>query len=165
MADYNQWMNRKIYAVCQDMPDEKRKENLGAYFQSIHGTLNHILYGDLVWMGRFIGQKLTQAVIGTDIHSSFDDLRAHREETDNAIREWVAELTPERLECALTYRSGIDGRTRSLPLWILVTHMFNHQTHHRGQLTTVLTQLGIDYGVTDIPWLPELEKFIVDDAG
>jgi uncharacterized damage-inducible protein DinB len=55
MADYNHWMNQKLYAICAEIPDEKRKEDLGAFFQSIHGTLNHLLYGDRAWMGRFTG--------------------------------------------------------------------------------------------------------------
>jgi len=162
MAQYNQWMNLKIYEICRAIPDDIRKKNLGAFFQSIHGTLNHLMYGDLAWMGRFVGRKLTDATIGIEIYSDFDELKSAREKLDQEIIDWTFGLTPAQLVALLTYKSGIDGKTRSIPLWILVTHMFNHQTHHRGQLTTLLNQMNIDYGVTDIPWMSIMSEYIVE---
>ena len=70
---------------------------------------------------------------------------------------WTDTLAEEWLRSPITYKSSVDGKTRTLPAWLLVVHMFNHQTHHRGQLTTLLMQIGIDPGKTDIPWLPVLE--------
>jgi len=157
MARYNQWMNEKLYSFCLLISDEERKKNAGAYFRSIHGTLNHVLHADLLWMGCFFGRDLTNAVIGEDITDDFDELRKFREHIDTDIVTWSDRLNSEWLSAPLTYTSAVDGRLRTLPAWVLVTQMFNHQTHHRGQLTTLLNQLGFDHGVTDIPWMPEFE--------
>ncbi|MEQ8997912.1 MAG: DinB family protein [Coleofasciculus sp. B1-GNL1-01] len=156
MASYNQWMNQKLYAICAQIPDQKRKENLGAFFQSIHGTLNHLLYGDLAWMGRFTGNPLTGTKIGQILYNDFHQLCQERERLDQQIIDWTKTLSEDWLNQLFDYRSNIDGQTRILPTWVLVTHMFNHQTHHRGQLTTLLSQLGYDPGVTDLPWLSSL---------
>lgn len=155
MADYNHWMNQKIYAICAEIPDRKRRENLGAFFKSIHGTLNHLLFGDRVWLGRFTGHPFA-AAIGQELYSDFDELRQQRELTDLQILDWSRTLSSDWLSRPFTYTSAVDGKTRTLPAWILVTHLFNHQTHHRGQLTTLLSQLGYDPGPTDLPWLPSL---------
>lgn len=154
MARYNHWMKEKLYAICADIPDAERKKDRGAFFKSIHGTLNHLLYGDLVWLARFRGEPIPTVII-SELHADFDELRAARIAKDREILDWTAALTPEWLAAPFAYRSNVDGRTRTMPAWILVTHLFNHQTHHRGQLTTLIMQSGIDPGVTDIPFLPE----------
>lgn len=156
MAEYNCWMNQKIYSVCSAIPDEQRKQDMGAFFKSIHGTLNHLLYGDKAWMGRFTLHPFSVTVIGQELYAEFEVLRAERETTDRQIIEWSRHLNPEWLSQPFEYTSNVDGKCRVLPTWVLVTHMFNHQTHHRGQITTLLKQLGYDPGVTDIPWLPAI---------
>jgi uncharacterized damage-inducible protein DinB len=158
LARYNQWMNEKLYQVCAEIPDQKRKEDLGAFFQSIHGTLNHLLYGDKAWMGRFTGHPYSITVIGQNLYDNFEELREERIKTDQDIIEWSNSLSVEWLESPFEYTSNIDQKTRVLPTWILVTHLFNHQTHHRGQLTTLIKQLGYEPGITDLLWLPELEN-------
>ena len=155
MAAYNRWMNQKLYAICAEIPDEERKANRGAFFQSIHGTLNHLLYGDIAWMGRFTEQPIPSS-ISQELYADFATLRQVREATDAQIEAWAAELSSEWLNQPFSYTSNVDGETRCLPTWVLVSHMFNHQTHHRGQLTTLLSQLGYDPGITDLPWLPAL---------
>jgi uncharacterized damage-inducible protein DinB len=154
MARYNRWMNRKLYAICANIADADRKKDLGAFFKSIHGTLNHLLYGDRAWMGRFTGQPFV-TVIGQELYADFAELRRERENTDAAILTWSENLDPQWLAADFTYTSSVDGKTRVLPAWMLVTHLFNHQTHHRGQVTTLIKQLGHDPGETDIPWMPE----------
>ena len=154
MANYNEWMNQKLYALCADLPDTERQLDRGAFFKSIHGTLNHILIGDLMWLGRFTLQQFAGKV-SDELYSDFSELQAERERLDRTIVTWVQNLTPDLLEQTLTYTSAIDRKTRTLPRWLLLTHMFNHQTHHRGQLTTLLSQRGLDPGVTDIPWMIE----------
>ena len=158
LARYNQWMNEKLYQVCAEIPDQKRKEDLGAFFQSIHGTLNHLLYGDKVWMGRFTGHPYSITVIGQNLYDNFEELREERIKTDQEILKWSSSLSVEWLESPFEYTSNVDQETRVLPTWILVTHLFNHQTHHRGQVTTLIKQLGYEPGVTDLPWLPELQN-------
>jgi len=156
MAQYNLWMNQQIYAICSDIPDEKRKQDIGAFFKSVHGTLNHLLYGDKAWMGRFTNNPFSVNVIAQELYSDFDALKVERENTDREILEWSKQLDSEWLSQEFEYTSNVDNNRRILPSWVLVTHMFNHQTHHRGQVTALIKQLGYDPGVTDIPWLPIL---------
>ena len=94
-------------------------------------------------------------VFQVDLFHGFASLRTQREALDARLLVWSAALTPEWLAQPLTYTSKIDGKTRTVPKWVLVTHMFNHQTHHRGQVTTLLAQMGLDMGSTDIPFMPE----------
>jgi uncharacterized damage-inducible protein DinB len=156
MATYNQWMNQKLYGVCADILDVDRKFDRGAFFKSIHGTLNHILVGDLIWLGRFTHQPFVAKLDG-ELYSDFSELWTERERLDLTIIDWVQNLTPSWLNENFTYTNS-SGFTRTLPHWLLVTHMFNHQTHHRGQLTTLLNQLGYDPGVTDLPAMPEFNE-------
>jgi len=156
MGAYNCWMNRRLYDVCAELPDAERKRDRGAFFRSIHGTLNHVLVADKIWLGRFEGEPFRVQSLDQELHGGFDDLRAERESTDRRIEAWAAGLTDEALRGTLRYTSIVDPAERTLPLWIAATHFFNHQTHHRGQLTTLLNQCGKDYGVTDLIWLPEL---------
>ncbi|MDP2349512.1 MAG: DinB family protein [Gammaproteobacteria bacterium] len=156
MAQYNQWMNQKLYAICAGLTDAERRADRGAFFKSIHGTLNHILYGDKMWIGRFDGNPFTGAKIGQDLHATFEEMHADRVRTDQRILTWAANVDPEWLKKSYTWISGIDGKSRTSPTHVLVTQMFNHQTHHRGQITTLLMQMGINPGPTDIPLLPQL---------
>jgi uncharacterized damage-inducible protein DinB len=153
-ADYNAWMNDKLYAVCAGLSDEERKRDRGAFFRSIHGTLNHLLLGDLVWMGRFDGQTFRPQSLDQELYASFAELRAKRGELDERIRGWAHGLSDADLDAKLTFTSIVDRAQRSVTLWKVLLHFFNHQTHHRGQLTTLLAQAGVDYGVTDLLWSP-----------
>jgi len=153
MARYNRWMNEKIFSLCADLPDAERKKDRHAFFGSIHGTLNHLLYGDLAWLGRFVDGAPRSPDPRKIIHERFEDMRAARAALDQEIESWAGGLTDAWLAATFRYRSFIDGRDREFAAWILVVHMFNHQTHHRGQLTTLLTQMGHDVGSTDIPFM------------
>jgi uncharacterized damage-inducible protein DinB len=149
MAKYNQWMNQKLYAICADIPDFDRQADLGAFFKSIDGTLNHILVGDRIWLGRFTKQPFV-AKLDQKPYNDFSELRAERVRLDATIVDWAQTLSPDWLNTEFNYTNS-SGVTRTLPHWLLVTHMFNHQTHHRGQLTTLLHQMGYAIGVTDLP--------------
>lgn len=154
MAAYNRWMNAKLYAVCADMTDAERRAQRGAFFGSIHGTLNHLLLADRVWMGRFTGEAYAVKSLDQELYSEFDALRRAREAEDARIEDWAATLTDERLEGTLTYTTISNPGPRESEMWFTVAHFFNHQTHHRGQLTALLSQASKDYGVTDLMWLP-----------
>lgn len=156
MARYNRWMNERLYALCAQLTDAERKRDRGAFFGSIHGTLNHLLWGDRMWMGRFVGPPCTHPAFGADMFAGFADLRQEREATDLSIIDWSAKLRTDWLASMLTYTSLVDARRRTLPAEVAAVHMFNHGTHHRGQLTTLMKQAGVDPGVTDLPWLPGL---------
>ncbi len=149
ISTYNQWMNQKLYAVCDDIPDVERKSDRGAFFKSIHGTLNHILVADRIWLGRFT-QAPFVVRLDRELYSNFSELRAERERLDLVIIDWAQQLTPDWLNADFTYTNS-SGVTRTRPHWLLVTHLFNHQTHHRGQITALLNQMGYESGVTDLP--------------
>jgi uncharacterized damage-inducible protein DinB len=155
-ARYNRWMNDKLYRLAATLDDEARKRDLGAFFKSIHGTLNHLLLGDKVWLARFKGEALPPGHLGPsgirsldqELHANFDELRHERAVIDDELAAWVSSLTPERLAAPLVYLRR--GQKQQSPLWWAVAHLFNHQTHHRGQLTTLLSQQGHDIGTTDL---------------
>jgi uncharacterized damage-inducible protein DinB len=156
LAKYNSWMTEKAYAAADQMSDEARREDRGAFFKSVHSTLNHLLFGDRAWMRHFTGHDYHVGPMGGDIYADYEELkRAHREICTD-IETFAGGLTREWLEGSLEWTSRSDGKTRSRPRWLCLTHMFNHQTHHRGQLSTLLTQAGIDIGKTDLPFMPDL---------
>ena len=157
MAEYNRWMNDKIYAACAGLGDEERRRDRGAFFKSIHRTLNHLMWGDGIWLGRFNGKSYPAGPVSEDLYAEFDALRAARVALDAEILGWAQTLTPAWLAEPMTWTSRLYAFTQTQPRWVLVTQMFNHQTHHRGQLHVLLTQLGIDIGPTDVPVLPLLQ--------
>ena len=153
-ARYNRWMNERLYEACAGIADAERKRDAGAFFKSIHGTLNHLLVADNVWMGRFVGPAFVPASLAQELHADFGELRAARAAMDGRIDAWTATLTPQALTGDLHYTSIVNPAPRTTPMALAVAHFFNHQTHHRGQLTTLLMQRRIDPGVTDLLWLP-----------
>jgi uncharacterized damage-inducible protein DinB len=155
LARYNRWMNDKLYAAVATLSDEARKRDSGAFFKSIHGTLNHLLLADRVWFARFTGVTVADGFMGPgiraldqELYADFADLRRERELTDDELSAWVSGLSDERLAAPLVFLRR--GQKLECPLWWAVAHVFNHQTHHRGQITTLLTQQGCDPGVTDL---------------
>ena len=164
MCRYNRWMNDKLYVVCAAVPDEIRKEDKGAFFRSIHGTLNHLLLADRVWLGRFRNYPCHFQSLSQELYSDFEELRRERDRTDTEIEEWIAGLAEEELSLPLTFTLMTSGVQETFPLWHCVLHFFNHQTHHRGQLTTLLEQAGFDSGVTDLLQMVNAESHIAPDT-
>jgi uncharacterized damage-inducible protein DinB len=160
LARYNRWMNERLYAVVGEFSDEERTRDRGAFFGSMHRTLNHVLWGDRIWLSRFTNQVYTVPAFGADMYADFGELTRARATTDTLILNWAGNLTPEWLAGALEYRSASDGKLRRLAHWIAATHMFQHATHHRGQLATLIKQAGKDIGITDLPFLPGAAKFV-----
>jgi len=154
-ARYNRWMNDKLYGVAAALSDEARKRDCGAFFKSIHGTFNHLLLADRVWLARFKGVSAPSGFMAPgirsldqELYSDFEELRHQRALTDEELSAWISELTSERLWAPLIFLRR--GQKSESPLWWAIAHLFNHQTHHRGQITTLFTQLGCDAGVTDL---------------
>ena len=155
-ARYNRWMNDKLYTLAATLSDEARKRDCGAFFKSIHGTLNHLLVADRIWLARFKGISAPDGFLAPggirsldqELYANFADLRRERALTDSELSTWVAELSSDRLATSLVFVR--HGQRLEAPLWSVVAHVFNHQTHHRGQITTLLTQQGCDPGVTDL---------------
>ncbi len=159
MARYNRWMNERIYLACERLADEERKADRGAFFRSIHSTLNHILWGDYTWLGRFahetpLAKSYPKAAIGSDLFADWEALKEARSSMDVDILAWSASLDPDWLARDFGWYSGITKSNRTCPAWLLVAHLFNHQAHHRGQVTTLLSQQGIDPGDTDLMLMP-----------
>ena len=160
LARYNTWMNERMYALIANLPDEQRRRDMGAFFGSIHRTLNHILWGDRIWLGRFTGTPCTVAPYGADTYGEFATLEKERERTDTEILAWAGALRLEWFATTLEYRGSADGRLRALPSWVAAAQLFQHATHHRGQLTTLLKQAGKDIGVTDLQGLPGVVRIL-----
>ncbi len=158
MARYNRWMNQRIYECCASLSDHERKRDRGAFFKSIHGTLNHLLLADRVWMGRFTGEPFHVDSLAQELYADFADLRREREAEDQRILKWVTSLSQQEIDGELAYTSVLNPEPRRMPLAFVMAHFFNHQTHHRGQVTTLLTQSGVDVGVTDLLRLPDDEQ-------
>ena len=158
MAAYNAWMNEKVYACAAELSDAERKRDLGAFFKSIHRTLNHILLGDQAWLQRFRDQPVTMASPSEQLHAEFGQLWAARRSMDREISTWADGLIDDFADRPLAFYSVTYKRNRVVPGWVAIAHLFNHQTHHRGQVTTLLRQLGKDSGVTDLPWMPALDE-------
>lgn len=158
MARYNAWMNDRIYECCERLSDAERKLDRGAFFRSIHGTLNHLLLGDRLWLSRFLARDFHVRTLADELYADFAALRRERTKTDAGILEWVQVLDEDRLAGSLEFRSMVGNKHRKFPMWFAVQQFFNHQTHHRGQVTTLLMQAGIDPGVTDLLWVPGMEE-------
>ena len=160
LARYNRWMNERMVAALADLPDAERKRDRGAFFGSIHRTLDHILWGDRMWLGRFTGVPHAVAAYGADAHPDFDALARARADADRDILGWAGALTDAWLASTLEYRASSDGKLRRVAAWIAATHLFQHATHHRGQVTTLMKQAGVDPGVTDLPYLPGVVRLV-----
>lgn len=161
LARYNRWMNERIYQACSRLDDVQRKADRGAFFKSIHGTLDHILWGDYIWMGRFRGATgaaptyADPVMTGEYLIEDWHSLMMARSDLDADVCDWAVHVRDEWLAGSLTWYSRMRQAEFTRPAWQVVTHMFNHQTHHRGQVSTLMKQQGIDPGVTDLAAMPE----------
>lgn len=158
MATYNAEMNRRLYAAADTLDDAVRRADGGAFWGSIHGTLSHLLWGDTIWLSRFDGWD-PPPVPMQDSPRMVQDwaaLRAARAAADARIAQWAERLTDARLAASMTWFSGVVNREVSMPLWVLVGHVFNHQTHHRGQAHALITRAGARPDDTDLPWVVDL---------
>ena len=158
MARYNRWQNRSLYAAAEGLLDTDRQADRGAFFGSIEATLNHLLWGDRTWMSRFAdAPRPTAPNIPASVTEceSWTRLKQDREEMDRDIIRWADALTEDRLAGDLSWFSGATQRDVTKPLWVLVTHFFNHQTHHRGQIHAMLTACGAKPDDTDLFLLPD----------
>jgi uncharacterized damage-inducible protein DinB len=157
MAGYNAEMNRRLYAAADGLDDAARRSDLGAFFGSVHATLSHLLWGDLSWISRFDGGEGPDAPFpGLTIAPEWERLKSRRVELDARIEAWAAGVSADWLNGDLTWFSGAAQRSMSMPAAPIVIHMFNHQTHHRGQVHALLTRLGAKPADTDLAFiLPE----------
>jgi uncharacterized damage-inducible protein DinB len=155
MARYNHWMNTRLFELCASLPESTLHEKRNAFFGSIYLTLNHIASADIGFFARIRGKPDEVPPLSVDLLHGFAPLRKERERLDAELLAWGTSVTEGWLSDTLRYRSKVDGLFREVPHWVMATHLSNHQTHHRGQVTTLLSQLGKDIGSTDLPFMPE----------
>lgn len=169
-ADYNAWFNGRLYAAAATLPAQELAAPRGAFFGSILGTLNHIMVADIMWLKRFAAlpaahpeldpiRALPQPrALDQILHDDLHSLAAQRQLMDETIRRWTEALTEADLAYVLPYRNS-KGQPYARRLGDLLLHFFNHQTHHRGQTTTLLMQAGVNVGVTDLlARIPDLRE-------
>jgi uncharacterized damage-inducible protein DinB len=161
LASYNSSMNAKMYAAAARLPPGELVADRGAFFGSVIGTLNHLVAGDTIWLKRFAVLCADQALLdpvralaappalATLFSTELATLAAHRVMLDAVIEAWIAALQPHALAARLQY-CNTKGERSDRPLGSVLLHFFNHQTHHRGQVSTLLSQAGVDIGITDL---------------
>lgn len=142
LARYNQWANRLIHESAARLTESEYRAARGAFFGSVHATLNHLLATDRIWMSRFTGEGPTYDRLDAIVHEDLPSLRAAREAEDERIVLWVDTLDAPTLAGAFSYRTITNPREVTQPLAPALAHLFNHQTHHRGQVHALLTGLG-----------------------
>ncbi len=156
MAAYSEWQNKSIYAAAETLTEAERRLDRGAFFGSIHATLNHVLWGDQLWLHRLAGTaKPSQPDIPSsiDLHQDWGLLKADRATTDTAMIEWSRRVTEKDVAGELEWYSGITRSEVRRPKWALVVQLFNHGTHHRGQVHAMLTEAGATPEDTDVQYL------------
>lgn len=161
MAQYNQWMNERIHSAAKSLSPNTLWENKGAFFGSLMGTANHLVVGDLIWLDRFsrhpsrfsalnaLSSYPEPSALDQVLYRDLVDWAQARQGLDLIILDWVSQISDSDLDQPLVYHNmrGVEARKR---FGDLVSHFFNHQTHHRGQISTLLSQEGVDLGVTDL---------------
>jgi uncharacterized damage-inducible protein DinB len=157
MARYNRWQNENLYGAADGLSEAERQRERGAFFGSIEKTLNHLLWGDQRWLSRFTGVPGPKSDIPGSVTfaGNWTSLKSERAEFDRKIIAWADAVDDAWLAEDQTYYSGATKREWTKPRWLLVTHMFNHQTHHRGQVHCMLTAAGAKPSDTDLPFLPD----------
>jgi len=157
MALYNRWQNGSLADAAAGLSVEAIDEERGAFWGSILKTLNHILWADRVWMARFEGLERPPLSMeeGALVHATLAEYIPARSAFDAHINEWSKCVCDDWLAGDLAWYSGAVGRDMVTPCWLCVTHFFNHQTHHRGQVHAMLTAKGAWPDDTDLFLMPE----------
>lgn len=157
MARYNRWQNTSLFEAANTLDDAARKEDRGAFFGSIHGTLSHLLWGDTIWMSRFDGGAPPQAAISESANwiADWDALVARRTAMDARILDWANQTTQGDIDGELSWYSGAVERDVHQLKSVCLMQLFNHQTHHRGQVNAMLTAAGAKSHTTDLPFMPD----------
>lgn len=162
-ARYNAWINQSLLEASLSLPEPEQNKDLGVFFYSVVGSWNHIMVGDLFWLNRLakifpiLDDKIDHwpkpKALDEILYGSLNDLAKARQKLDELIIEWCDFLHESDCESRLEYFTRQE-ELRVKPLPEVMQHLFNHQTHHRGQITALLSQLGVDYGTTDFIAMP-----------
>jgi uncharacterized damage-inducible protein DinB len=150
MAAYNAWCNERIYEVAAQLSEVDFHADRGAFFKSVNGTLNHLLVADRIWLKRFTGKGEAPDRLDVILYGSLSDLRRARRNEDERIIAYVESLSEADIAGRIRYRTISNPVEIEQPLTSTLTHFFNHQTHHRGQVHCLLTGLGRDGPILDL---------------
>lgn len=142
LARYNAWANSRLYAMAAGLSDELYRRDVGAYFKSLHGTLNHLLMTDRVWLRRLTGNGEHPDKPDAILFDSLPALRAARTADDARLLDFIDSRQHSDFDQVVSYTS-LKGAPQRQLLRVIVAHVFNHQTHHRGQAHAILTALGV----------------------
>lgn len=154
MCRYNRWMNGKVIDSSAKLSNDLLNLDQGAFFASIMHTLNHLYIVDQLWLARFSGAVEPESKIDDLVYSDIEILRQPRIELDAEAEDFFSQCSNDWFEGELEFTSQADGLLYVVPKALAVMHLFNHQVHHRGQVSTMLYQQGMDIGVTDLPRMP-----------
>ena len=152
MATYVRWQNDNIYGCCEEIGSEERKLDRGMFFGSIHNTLDHICVVNRFILTFLDGTLPDRNPTGHVTWPDWEELKSVRLEQDDLLSNGVREWTEDWLAAKANNPQGDE--LPAIPRWVMIVTLFNHQTHHRSQVTSALHMMGIDYGSTDIPWRP-----------
>ena len=157
MARSNLWQNAGMITAFGELDDAALWQDRGAFFGSILATANHLIWADRMWLSRFGAMERPEITLteGLTLWPASATWKEDRARIDAKIADWAAGLSPRDLSGDLNWYSGAAGRDFSLPVATCVTHMFNHQTHHRGQIHAMLTAAGVKPGATDLMLMPQ----------
>ncbi|MGL4438599.1 MAG: DinB family protein [Bosea sp. (in: a-proteobacteria)] len=160
MAHYNRWQNDSLYREAEALGDAARQQARGAFFGSIHGTLSHLMWGDSSWMHRFDGLEKPPGSIADSaaLYAVWPQMVDARTKLDAIIIAWAGRVSEAWLADRTTWYSGSQGKDVTRPNWMLVTHFFNHQTHHRGQVHAMVTAAGGKPDATDVIFMDRLPE-------
>ena len=161
LAEYNQLMNQRQYSASANLAEHELSEDKGAFFKSVLETLNHIMVGDIIWLKRFAEHPSSSDALSyiceiekpknlnSVLYTDLEKLKEEREKIDSVILNWTKKLEDSDIKGCITYKD-MAGNAFTKPFVSLIHHLFLHQVHHRGQVTTLLSQYGVDFGETDI---------------
>lgn len=141
-ALYNRWANQRLYAAAEKLSDADYRMNRGAFFGSLHGTLNHLLLADQIWRRRFTGDGPVHTRLDAILHEQLAPLRAERVAEDESIIAFVDGMSESDLDGMFSFRTVVNPQDITQRYSAAMAHFFNHQTHHRGQAHAILTAAG-----------------------
>ncbi|MFL4996805.1 MAG: DinB family protein [Microvirga sp.] len=150
MAGYNAWCNERIYDVVAQLPDADYRADRGAFFKSVHGTLNHLLVADQIWLKRFSGRGDAPNRLDAILFENLDDLWDARHREDERIIAYIDSLSEADLGGRIRYKTITNPVEIEQPLAPALIHFVNHQTHHRGQVHGLLTGFGLEAPSLDL---------------
>lgn len=157
LGRYHVWAHARLMTALQPMSDAQYHADQGLFFRSVHRTLNHLLLVDLLWHGRITGRPFAMSSLDQELVKERGRLAEELAQQAVVLRDTVAALDETRIRAPWAYLDS-EGKRREYPLALQLGHAFNHATHHRGQVTAVITRLGFEAPVLDLPY------FVAEDA-